>query len=112
MEHEVIALLVGLGLGFLRHYRQGAKVEKALKAGARVILDDAGNPITDPKQALVHALIAHNFDEIDRMAAELEEMQAQAKRDAADALARGRAMSQGMNITIVDPHDGSERKAE
>lgn len=110
MEHLIIGMLVSMGLNWLRSTRHGAKLEKAIKTTAAAIQADPGNPINTPKDAIAQAIILHNQDEIERMAADLDQMQADAKRDEEAAIARGKATAQGMDITIVDPHDGTESK--
>jgi len=107
VEHIIITTLVLLGLGYLRGRKNGAKLESAIQDGATAIKNDPGNPITDWKSAVTEAtkqiLIEQNQQRIDRMVDQLEAMEADAKRDAEAALARGRATAQGMDITVVKP---------
>jgi len=107
MEHLIIGMLVSLGLGYLRGRSKDSRAERDIKDAAHAIIEDKTDPITDPKDAIAKAavqlVLAERQKDLERMAAELDAERADQKRDAEAALARGREIGKGLDVTIVKP---------
>ena len=98
---QVIATIIAIGLAWAF---DRWKYARSIAKGAELVLKSPLGGVV-PKSArdiAVQAIILANQSEIERVMAHVEELQAEGKREELEALERGRANAEGMNVEIID----------